>query len=90
MHDFELIFEYDRAVAAILPQRLGASQLRTLYSLLPPNSCIQTELQNRWGVECVISTQDWAAEQLHRKPMFRKRGVRFQFSASGHSMVSPS
>lgn len=76
---FELITEHSRPVAALVPAGVTGRQLKSIYELLPPGSCLQTELQQRWKVANVLSTQEWAAAQLHRRPMLRPRGKKLAF-----------
>lgn len=78
MGTFELIFEFGKPVAAIIPDRISAGELRTIYQILVPESYDQPTLAQRWDVTMVICPATWAREQLRRVPMFKPRGIRLQ------------
>jgi len=76
---FELISEHARPVAALVPGNVTGRQLKSIYELLPPGACLQTELQQRWQIANVLATPEWSSAQLHRKPMLKPRGKRLAF-----------
>ena len=69
MHPFKLVLELNRPVAALIPGPLESRQLFNIYSLLPPNSFLDSELAARWHLHAVPCTPEWAAEQKRRCPM---------------------
>lgn len=76
---FELILQFAQPVAAIIPEHIATVQLAIIYRLLPPSAIIQRHLSDRWNKAMVLSTDDWASEQLRRVPCFPPSGVKLQF-----------
>lgn len=82
MNSFELIIENDAPVAAFLSKDISDRQLWIIYSFLPERSFCHPDLAQRWGIDRVITTDDWRSEQLHRKPMFKPKGIKLAFITS--------
>lgn len=66
---FSLVIEHGRPVAALIPESLPVTQLKNVYSLLPPDSFSQFDLARRWNLDFVLCRHDWADEQRQREPM---------------------
>lgn len=79
--DVELIPEFNSIAAAIIFNRIPVSQLRVIYAIIGSRSLNYHELASRWGVELVITTDDWARAQLRRRPMFRPKGHAIRFAS---------
>jgi hypothetical protein len=70
---FELVLEYRRPAAAIIPSQISPDQRDTIYALLPSAAAMDIELARRWNVWAVLCTREWASEQKRRIPMFRPK-----------------
>lgn len=80
MNQFSLISEHGRPIAALIPHGLSPTQLRDIYSLLPPSSFNDPELATRWQCALVASPADWASAQKRRVPMLApKQQLRLAF-----------
>lgn len=73
-HQFTLISEANRPVAAILDFEPTQGQREIIYALLPYDTYQQTELAERWHAVEVLSPNGWRAAQLRRIPMSRPKG----------------
>jgi hypothetical protein len=79
MIPIDLIVEANRPVAALCAQPLTIHQRRILRTMLPSPVVQHVCLAARWGVAEVLASYNWAAEQLHRKPMLKPRCIRVAF-----------
>lgn len=80
MPSFELITQHGRPIAALVPRDVNDQQLAIIRGLLPEQSFFQQPLSVRWSAGRVISTNDWACDQLRRIPMTRpKQTIKLAF-----------
>jgi hypothetical protein len=86
---FELITEYRRPIAAIIPERIPAQQLKHIYDLIQGDALNQPDLAKRWNVAIVLSSRDWAHAQLKRVLMLPPKGVRLSFASRNESGSLP-
>ncbi len=80
MNQLSLITECGKPVAAIIPERLSAQQLHTVFALLPAKAVQQGDLATRWNQTYVFATGEWASEQRRRVPVsIPKQTVKLAF-----------
>ena len=88
--EFELVSDGIRPVAAIIPQDITGPQCNLIYRLLPSNAVAQFDLAERWEVSSVLSDPEWAAEQRHRRPMLKPKGVKLVLLQQNEPREIPS
>jgi len=76
---FKLIIEEGCPVAAIVPWEISDRQLDIIYCMLPARCFAQLELEKRWGGDRVLATNDYAQEQLRRRPMLKPKSIELAF-----------
>lgn len=61
--------EHLRPVAALIPERLNSSQVRTISAIITGDPAFDDELARRWDCVLVIADREWAHHQKKRVPM---------------------
>ncbi len=65
---FQLVSEHGRPIAALIPPGATGTEIRNIYSLLPPASLNSPLLAERWAQGIVASPIEWSERQLRRVP----------------------